>query len=222
MTPSDFRLKYSVSVSAATACLDTPYGPSVPANTPKIDEVFTMCPASCSSSTGMNVAHAVHHAAQVHAEHPVPLTGRALPQRPVRPADAGVVADDVHRAERGHRGVAQRVDGRAVRHVGDHRQHRRPVARRARTPPSTARAPPRRPSRRACPRRRTARTGPARSRWPPRSPRLPCPARPGSLTLCPQEQTGRLRHRADWHVRRMSTIEVQQRLGGPLQGSATG
>ena len=48
------RLKWSVSVSAVTACLDTPYGPRVPANTPKIDEVFTRCPASCSRSTGMN------------------------------------------------------------------------------------------------------------------------------------------------------------------------
>ena len=50
----DLRLKCSVSVSAVTACLDTPYGPSVPANTPKTDEVLTRCPASCSSSTGMN------------------------------------------------------------------------------------------------------------------------------------------------------------------------
>ena len=54
VTPRDFRLKCSVSVSAATACLDTPYGPRIPANTPKTDEVFTRCPASCSRSTGMN------------------------------------------------------------------------------------------------------------------------------------------------------------------------
>src|SRR5262249_59752837 len=54
-TPRECRLKCSVSVSATTACLDTPYGPSAPANTPKIDAVFTMCAASCSSSSGMKV-----------------------------------------------------------------------------------------------------------------------------------------------------------------------
>src|SRR5580692_9477954 len=53
-TPWDLRLKKSVSVSAVTACLETPYGPSVPANAPKIEDVFTRCPVSWLSNTGMN------------------------------------------------------------------------------------------------------------------------------------------------------------------------
>jgi hypothetical protein len=50
----DGDLKYNVSVSATTPCLETPYGPSTPAKVPKMEAVFIMCAARCLSSSGMN------------------------------------------------------------------------------------------------------------------------------------------------------------------------
>ena len=69
-------------------------------------------------------AHAVHHAHQVDAEHPVPVLQRVLPDQPAD-ADTGVVEHEAGRAEARQRGRAQRLDLGCLRHVQPERQHRR-------------------------------------------------------------------------------------------------
>ena len=65
-------------------------------------------------------ADAVDDAHEVHAEHPLPVGERALPDRVTQPAHTRVVAHDVGRAELLERAGRQPVDRGGVRDVRDH------------------------------------------------------------------------------------------------------
>ena len=120
-----------------------------------------MCPSSpCASMPGRNVAHAVDDAPEVHAEHPLPVGLSRLPRQPAR-ADAGVVAEDVHAAERVDRRALAAPRSRSSLRVSALHGDAPSAPRSAASPRPRAVAPlRRRRGRRACLRRRSARPAP--------------------------------------------------------------
>ena len=155
------------SLSATTPCLVTQYG-AIPGTvtSPAIDAVLTTCPSPCSTHARHERAHAVDDAPEVHADRPLPVRQRGLPRRRPARADAGVVADDVRRAERLERALRELLDLLPAGDVGLHGDRLDAAAADLfarlgeRTPPRRRRA------RSSSPRGRIARPSRDRCRWP--------------------------------------------------------
>ena len=109
--PSASSSNLSVSLSASTAAFDALYGAMLRQVVQRrhrrgVDDVaFVLQP-----EVRQERVHAVDHAPQVHAEHPLEVAQRQLAERQPTAADAGVVAHHVHRAEAIERPRRERLD----------------------------------------------------------------------------------------------------------------